>query len=135
MCNYFCGLSIVSKSIYHGSPIEKRFGKKGVSLWDITTRLICGFFLVYGGITVATIGFGLQELFSVPLVTIEATMNKLQIVALPGSTLLHVTVLTDSEEHPSLSYWYPSSTLRSGEKYSFSLLPNSEFVLSVTLAK
>lgn len=129
----FAGYFAVRKgSIYRNSPIEKKFGNRGVKIWDITTRIICIIFFAGGSVWLINIGAGIKAYLATnSFVTIEATMNKLQIVALPGSTLLHVTVLTDNGEYPSLSYWYPRNTLRSGQKYSFKLLPDTNFVMSV----
>jgi hypothetical protein len=44
----------------------------------------------------------------------------------------YVSILTDDKKY--LSFSYPDQTLQAGQKYIFTLLPDSDFVLSAKLA-
>jgi hypothetical protein len=52
--------------------------------------------------------------------------------AVPGAAYTYVSILTDDEKY--LSFSYPDQTLQAGHKYVFTLLPDSNFVLSAKIA-
>jgi hypothetical protein len=52
--------------------------------------------------------------------------------AVPGAAYTYVSILTDDKKH--LSFSYLDQTLQAGHKYIFTLLPDSDFVLSAKIA-
>ena len=52
--------------------------------------------------------------------------------AVPGAAYTYVSILTDDKKY--LSFSYPDQTLQAGHKYIFTLLPDSDFVLSAKIA-
>ena len=53
--------------------------------------------------------------------------------AVPGAFYIHMGISTDDGKH--LSFWYPKEVLQTGSSYSFTILPNSDFVLKAELVK
>ncbi|ANV99356.1 hypothetical protein LMTR13_03345 [Bradyrhizobium icense] len=51
--------------------------------------------------------------------------------AMPGAFYIRMGIHTDDNQ--DLSYWYPDQILQTGGTYSFTLLPNSDFVLKAQL--
>ena len=51
--------------------------------------------------------------------------------AVPGAAYTYVSILTDDKQY--LSFSYPDQTLQAGHKYIFTLLPDSDFVLSAKI--
>ena len=62
-------------------------------------------------------------------VTESHTITHIDSAAMPGAFYIHMGITTDDGKH--LSYWYPDQVLQTGNKYSFTILPNSDFVLEV----
>src|SRR5262245_10428864 len=68
----FAGYLVIRKSIYRNSPIEKKFGDRGVKIWDVSTRIICIIFFLVGSNWLINIGAGIKEYFvTKSLVTVE----------------------------------------------------------------
>lgn len=85
----------------------------------------------------ATIGFVMLAYIVPPLLSYELSqkpplteahvVNYIDSAAMPGAFFVHMQVKTDDRR--SLSFWYPDTVLQTGHKYSFTLLPDSNFVL------
>jgi hypothetical protein len=48
--------------------------------------------------------------------------------AVPGAFYIHMSIQTSAKS--DLSFWYPDQILQAGHKYIFTILPNSNFILS-----
>jgi uncharacterized protein YneF (UPF0154 family) len=68
------------------------------------------------------------ELTHAPPVTEQHVVNHINSAAMPGAFFIHMQVQTDDTK--SLSFWYPDTVLQAGHRYTFTLLPDSNFVLS-----
>jgi hypothetical protein len=68
-----------------------------------------------------------------PAVTEVHTITHIDSPALPGAFYIYMNISTDDKTH--LSFSYPHQILQTGHKYLFTMLPNSNFVLSATEAK
>jgi hypothetical protein len=104
-------------------------GERGRRVGEVAMRAIC--------LGLALAGLSMLGNITVPLITYYRdssqaltelrTIKQVDSYAFLGASLTHVDILTDDNE--SLSMMYPNQTLIVGHKYTFTLLPNSNFVL------
>jgi hypothetical protein len=75
----------------------------------------------------------LYVLEGVPAVTEVHVVKQISSPAMPGAAYIYSSVLTDDKR--DLSFSYPDTSLQPGHKYRFTLLPNSNFILTAELAE
>jgi hypothetical protein len=63
----------------------------------------------------------------------EHVVRHINSAAMPGAFNIRIGIETEDGKY--LSYLYPDQVLRTGNKYSFTLLPNSDFVLKAETVK
>jgi hypothetical protein len=126
----FFSYFLLSKSpLTKGSVFEKQFGDQGRRNVEYLMRMVCALAAAGGLWMIVNIVPSLIIYKKDPSsVRIEAhTISHIDSAAVPGAFYIHMGISTDDGKH--LSYWYPTQVLQTGSKYSFTILPNSNFVL------
>jgi hypothetical protein len=118
-----------------GSVFEKNFANQGRRNAEYLIRICCAIAVVGGlwmiiGIVPSLITYKMNP--STASVEVH-TISHIDSAAVPGAFYVHMGIGTDDGKH--LSYWYPTQVLQTGSRYSFTLLPNSDFVLKAESTK
>jgi hypothetical protein len=130
----FIGVSIYwlfkKGSVIAGMPIESQLGERGRMLFDLFIRALSLGLGIAGLSVLATIAPSAVD-YSVDHSSVSKQVHVLThvtAIAFPGASFAHIGIETDDNQY--LSFWYPDQTLKVGQRYIFTLLPHSNFVLS-----
>jgi hypothetical protein len=126
---------VSKKPLIKGTVFERNFGDHGKRNAEHLLRVFCALATIGGLWMIIGITPSLMIYKTNPSsANVEVhTISHIDSAAVPGAFYIHMVISTDDGKH--LSYWYPSLVLRTGSKYTFTLLPNSDFVLRVEPAK
>jgi hypothetical protein len=112
----------------HGSVFDKRFGDQGKRNAELLIRIFCALAVTGGLWMILSIVPSLIAYSSASSASVEVhKIAHIDSAAAPGAFYIHIGITTEDGRH--LSYWYPNEDLQTGGEYSFTLLPNSDFVL------
>jgi hypothetical protein len=114
--------------LIQGSVFEKKFGEPGKRNAESLIRILCALAAIGGIWMILSILPSVITYNSTSSPIIEAhKITHIVSAAVPGAFYIHMGISTEDGKH--LSYWYPSEVLQAGSEYSFTLLPDSDFVL------
>jgi hypothetical protein len=117
-----------------GSVFEKNFGHQGKRNAEYLLRIFCALATIGGLWMILSIVPPLIAYNSASSATVEVhKIAHIDSAAVPGAFYIHMGISIEDGKH--LSYWYPNDVLQTGGEYSFTLLPNSDFVLKAEQTK
>jgi hypothetical protein len=112
-----------------GSVFEKNFADQGKRNAEYLIRSFCALAAVAGLWMMANVVPSLIAYDSDPSsASIEVyRVGHIDSAAVPGAFYIRMGIRTEDGQY--LAYWYPRQVLQTGSEYSFTLLPNRDFVL------
>jgi hypothetical protein len=131
----FFSYMLCYKSLLKGTTFESGLDERGRKIVELSIRGFC--------LLAVIVGLWMASSFFPSLITFirdpsnvkteEHVVGRTDSVALPGAFYVHMDVHTDDGK--TLSLMYPDPILQVGHRYLFTLLPESDFVLTATLTQ
>jgi hypothetical protein len=131
---FFSYFLLSGSPVTKGSVFEKTFGDQGRRNAEYLIRSFCALAAIGGLWMMVSIMPSFIAYKTDPSkVSVQIhTISHIDSAAVPVAFYIHMGIYTEDRKH--LSFWYPNEVLQTGQRYTFTLLPDSDFVLSVQSA-